>query len=97
MMQLRVSIIWLAACVLLAAGPSLAQIGVTDNCQDDIKKLEDDIRDDRDDYTAESIAKATAELTAAKTNRLNPVKCRKNIQDARQALREGKRDKKDRD
>lgn len=26
-----------------------------------------------------------------------PVKCRKNIQDARQELREGKRDKKDRD
>jgi hypothetical protein len=74
-----------------------AQVGVTDDCQDDIKKLEDDIRDDRDDYTAESVAKARAELTAAKTNRMNPVKCRKNIQDARQALREGKRDKKDRD
>ena len=82
---------------LLASGTAPAQLGVTDDCQDDIKKLEDDIKDDRDDYTAESVAKARAELTIAKTNRMNPVKCRKNIQDARQALREGKRDKKDRD
>jgi hypothetical protein len=82
---------------LFLAGGVTAQVGVTDDCQDDVKDLEDDIRDNREDYTAESVAKARAELTAAKTNRMNPVKCRKNIQDARQALREGKRDKKDRD
>ena len=90
---------WLVPAVLglfLAGGVS-AQVGVTDDCQDDIKELEDEIKDDRDDYTAESVAKARAELTLAKTNRMNPVKCRKNLQDARQALREGKRDKKDRD
>ncbi len=85
-----------AACLLLSA-PSMAELGVTDDCQDDIKKLEDDIEKDRDDYTAESVAKARSQLTLAKTNRLNPVKCRKNLQDARQALREGKRDKKKRD
>ncbi len=78
-------------------GQSFAEVGVTDACQKDIKDLEDDIKDDRDDYTAESVAKARAELAAAKTNRLNPAKCRKNIQDARQALREGKRDKKKKD
>ncbi len=85
-----------AACALLSA-PSMAEIGVTDDCQDDIKKLEDDIEKDRDDYTAESVARARSQLTLAKTNRLNPIKCRKNLQDARKALREGKRDKKDRD
>ena len=60
-------------------GQSFAEVGVTDACQKDIKDLEDDIKDDRDDYTAESVAKARAELAAAKTNRLNPAKCRKNI------------------
>jgi hypothetical protein len=86
-----------AACGLLFSGASHAEIGVTDDCQEDIRQLEDDIKDDRDDYTAESVAKARAELTLAKTNRLNPIKCRKNIQDARKALREGKREKKDKD
>ncbi len=85
-----------AACFVLSS-PATAEIGVTDDCQDDIRKLEDDIEKDRDDYTAESVAKARSQLTLAKTNRLNPLKCRKNLQDARQALREGKRDKKDRD
>ena len=77
--------------------PSWADLGVTDDCQDDIRKLKEEIAEDKDDYTAESRTKANAELTLAKTNRLNPVKCRKNIQDARSELRKGKRDKKDKD
>jgi hypothetical protein len=85
------------AAFFLLSSPAIAEIGVTDDCQGDIKKLEDDIEKDREDYTAESVAKARSQLTLAKTNRLNPVKCRKNLQDARQALREGKRDKKKRD
>ncbi|MEP4487093.1 MAG: hypothetical protein ABJ013_15785 [Halioglobus sp.] len=72
-----------------------ADLGVTDDCQEDIRKLKQEIAEDKDDYTAESRTKANAELTLAKTNRLNPVKCRKNIQDARSELRKGRRDKKD--
>lgn len=92
----------LASGLVLAAGmtvssPLLADLGVTDNCQDDIDKLADDIKDDKDDYTAESRRKAQLQLTEARTNRLDPIKCRKNIQDARQELRQGKRDKKDKD
>ena len=64
---------------------------------DDIRDLQDEIERDKDDYTAESRAKANAELTVAKTNLVNPVKCRKNIQDARAALRKGKQKKEDRD
>jgi hypothetical protein len=45
----------------------------------------------------ESRRKAQTQLMAAKTNRLNPVKCRKNILDARKELQEGKRDKKKKD
>ena len=77
--------------------PSWADLGVTDDCQDDISKLQDEIAEDKDDYTKESRTKANVELTLAKTNRLNPVKCRKNIQDARSELRKGKRTKKDKD
>jgi hypothetical protein len=73
--------------------PTIADVGVTDACQDDIRELEEQIRDDKEDYTAESRRKAKSQLMAAKTNRLNPVKCRENILDARKELREGKRDK----
>jgi hypothetical protein len=41
--------------------------------------------------------RAYAELAAAKTNSLKPVKCRGNIQDARKALREGKRNWKEKE
>lgn len=75
---------------------SMAEVGITDACQDDVKELQDKMRDNKDDYTAESRRKANTQLTAAKTNRLNPVKCRGNIRDARQELKQGKRDKRNR-
>lgn len=87
----------LSLALLLVSTSGYTDVGVTDNCQDDIRDLQEEIKDNKDDYTAESRTKANAELAAAKTNRLNPAKCRKNIQDARQALREGKRDKKKED
>lgn len=68
---------------------------MTGDCQDDIQQLEDEMERDRDDYTTESRRKAQTQIAAAKTNRLNPAKCRKNLQDARQELRQGKRDKRD--
>jgi hypothetical protein len=74
-------------------GNVLGQVGVTDDCQQDIQELEDEMDRDRDDYTAESRRKAQAQVAAAKTNRLNPAKCRKNLADARQELRQGERDK----
>jgi len=67
-----------------------ADIGVTDKCQEEVKELEDKIRDNKDDYTAEARTKAQAQLAAAKTNRANPAKCRENLRDARQELRDGK-------
>ena len=87
----------IAVVCMAFSAPLRADIGITDECQDDIDKLEKEIDRDKDDYTKESIRKARNQLVAARTNRLNPVKCRKNIQDARQELRQGKRDKKDKD
>jgi len=87
----------IAAMSMWCFSPSMAEVGVTDACQDDVKELMDEINDNRDDYTAESRTKAKKHLLEAKTNRLNPAKCRQNILDARKELREGKRDKKKKD
>ena len=87
----------IAAMSLWGASPAIADVGVTDACQDDIKDLQDKINDNKDDYTAESRRKAKNQLMAAKTNRLNPAKCRGNILDARKELKKGKQDKKKKD
>lgn len=80
----------LALCTVGFALTAAAEVGVTDKCQEEVKELEDKIRDNKDDYTAEARRKARAQLAAAKTNRANPAKCRENLRDARQELREGK-------
>jgi len=69
----------------------LAEVGITDNCQEEVQELEDEIERDKDDYTAEARRKAKANLAQAKTNRANPAKCRENLRDARQDLRDGKK------
>jgi hypothetical protein len=87
-----------ALCIWTALA-SIADVGVADACQDEIKELQEKINDSKDDYTAESRSRAKNHLLAAKTNRLNPAKCRGNILDPRKELQEGKKDgrKKDKD
>ena len=68
-----------------------AEVGITDKCQEEVKELEKKIDNNKDDYSSEARRKARANLTAAKTNRANPVKCRENLRDARQDLRDGKK------
>lgn len=68
-----------------------ADVGITDKCQEEVRELEDKIDANKDDYTSEARRKARANLAAAKTNRANPAKCRENLRDARQDLREGKK------
>ena len=68
-----------------------AEVGITDKCQEEVKELERKIDNNKDDYTSESRRKARASLAAAKTNRANPAKCRENLRDARQDLRDGKK------
>jgi len=89
------AIVFLLAGSLLLPVNAAAEVGITDDCQKDIKELREEIKRDKDLYTSESRTKAKAELTAAQTNRLNPIKCRKNIQDAKSELRKGKKDKKE--
>ena len=68
-----------------------ADVGITDKCQEEVKELEEKIDKNKDDYTSEARRKARAHLAAAKTNRANPAKCRDNLRDARQDLRDGKK------
>ena len=87
----------IALFVVLSLGcisQSMADVGVTGSCQDNAKELEEKIRDNKDDYTSESRRKAKTQLAAARTNRLNPAKCRGNILDAREELKKGRHDKK---
>ena len=72
------------------AFPVIADVGVTDKCQEEVEELADKIDRNKDDYTAEARRKARANLAAARTNRANPAKCRENLRDARQELRQGK-------
>jgi len=96
MKKLQHIIVVLIGSLVLSAN-AVAELGITDDCQKDIKELREEIKRDKDLYTAESRTRANTELTAAQTNRLNPVKCRKNIQDAKAELRKGKKDKKNKD
>ena len=75
----------------LLASSAHADIVLTEDCQEDIRRIQSEMSDNKDKYTADARAKANAELTVAKTNIINPVKCRKNIQDAKSALRKGKK------
>ena len=68
-----------------------ADVGITDKCQEEVEDLEKKIEENKDDYTSEARRKARANLAAAKTNRANPAKCRENLRDARQDLRDGKK------
>ena len=87
----------LAAITIPTALPSVAEVGVTDACQEEADELERKIDKNEDDYTAESRRKAKNHLLAARTNRMNPTKCRGNILDARKELQEGKREKRKKD
>ncbi|MFV0439394.1 MAG: hypothetical protein ACK5PS_18590 [Desulfopila sp.] len=80
--------------IVLMTKPVMAEIGLTGNCQDDVRSLQEDMERNKDDYTAKSRARAASEIAAAKTNLVNPVKCRKNLIDAQHELRKGKLDKK---
>lgn len=52
----------LVSICLWGASPAITDVGVTDACQDDVKELQDKIRDNKDDYTAESRRKASSLL-----------------------------------
>ena len=84
----------IALSALLTLGFTLsaaADVGITDKCQEEVRELEKKIDKNKDDYTSEARRKARANLAAAKTNRANPARCRENLRDARQDLRDGKK------
>lgn len=89
------TIVGIVCCLYLSIAS--ADVALTGNCQDDIRKLQDEMEENKDRYTADSRVKANAEIATAKTNLINPVKCRKNLMQARDHLRKGKHEKKDKE
>lgn len=88
----KTAAIALYALITFGITPSvMADVGITDQCQEEVTELEEKIDQNKDDYTAEARRKARANLAAAKTNRANPAKCRENLRDARQDLRDGRK------
>ena len=77
--------------------PAMAEVGITDGCQKSVKELEQKIKDNKSDYTAESRRKAHEYLLKAKTNRLNAINCRENVLKAREELSKGKHERKKND
>jgi len=89
-MKSRFTMILLSLAVAGFGLTANADVGVTDKCQEEVEELADEIDSNNDDYTAEARRKAKASLALARTNRANPAKCRENLRDARQELRQGK-------
>ena len=67
-MKKTICIAIIAALVFWGISPSMAQVGVTDGCQEDVDELMDEINDNKDDYTAESRRKAKKHLLDAYTS-----------------------------
>lgn len=86
------SLAGLTCCLMFSTAS--ADVALTGDCQDDIRELQDEMEEKKDLYTADSRVKANAEIAVAKTNLISPVKCRKNLWQANEELRKGKRDKK---
>ncbi|HBX42375.1 MAG TPA: hypothetical protein DEH27_00505 [Deltaproteobacteria bacterium] len=64
------------------------------DCQEEVDELRKEIDQNKDDYSADARREAKRHLAAAELNRVNPVNCREDLRKARQALREGRREKK---
>jgi hypothetical protein len=75
----------LASLSFLGASPALA------DCKDEVKEVREDIEQNRDRYTAEARAEAQKHLVQAEVPSLKLADCRREVEKAKKALREGKK------
>jgi hypothetical protein len=76
----------LASPLVLAAPPALAA-----GCKDDVKEVREDIEKNRDNYSAEARAEAQKHLVQAEVPSLKLADCRREVEKAKKALRDGKK------
>jgi hypothetical protein len=77
---------FLASLSVLSAAPALA-----DECKDKVKEVRDDIEKNREKYTADARAEAQKHLVEAEVPSLKVGDCRREVEKAKKALREGKK------
>jgi hypothetical protein len=76
----------LASACVLGASPARAA-----DCREMVKEVRDDIDKNRDEYTAEARAEAQKHLVQAEVPSLKIADCRREVEKAKKALREGKK------
>ena len=74
----------LALVVTAAAPPAFA------DCKDEVRELREEINDDRRGYTLQARTEAKRHLAAAELTLMQPLECRANLRQARQALRQSR-------
>lgn len=72
------------ALAVTAAAPAFA------DCKDEVRELREEINDDRRGYTLQARTEAKRHLAAAELTLMQPLECRANLRQARQALRRGR-------
>lgn len=78
--------------IVLAAGIGLWSLPAAADCKDEVEEVNDQIKEDRDEYTAEAIREACEHLIKARAHlRDHSLDCREDIFKARRALRQGKK------
>jgi hypothetical protein len=81
---------WLVALLgslaVLAATPALA-----DGCKDEVKEVREDLDKNRDEYSADARAEAQRHLVQAEVPSLKLADCRREVEKAKKALRDGKK------
>jgi hypothetical protein len=76
----------LASLSILGAAPALAE-----DCKDKVKEVRDDLEKNRDSYKAEARAEAQKHLVEAEVPSLKLADCRREVEKAKKALRDGKK------
>jgi hypothetical protein len=76
--------------VALLAGNASPSLGALPGCREEIDRVSKMIDDKKANYTQSARAEARQHLAAARAQVGQPADCRKQVQEARQALRQGK-------
>ena len=61
------------------------------DCKERVRELREEINDERGNYTLAARTEAKRHLAAAELTFMKPLKCRKSLREARQALRNGEK------
>lgn len=82
--------IFFAFCISVALF-TVTAVPVFADCKDEIKEVRDDLDKNKDTYDREAVAQARKHLVQAEVPSLKPADCRREVAEAKKALRQGKK------